>query len=132
MRAAGRSNHQHLVTQMKGYPCENVATAAVVRPLLPRSDYEELRRVSDSCGQAVERRRIRWRLAPDESATPFAALVRQVAMIARTGRRVAVFVIVVCMNVTATGDRQELDLLAAGHDLDMLMMPAAADHCVQQ
>jgi hypothetical protein len=134
MRAAGRSNHQDLVTKMKGYPFENVATAAVMRPKLPRSDREELRRVGDGRGQAVERRRIRWHVALDESATCFAALVRRVAMIGRTSRRVAVIVIVivVCMNVTATDDRQELDLFAAGHDLDMLMMPAAADHCVQQ
>lgn len=53
-------------------------------------------------------------------------------MIGRASRRVAVIVIVVRMNVTATDDGQVLDLVAAGHDLDMLMMPAAADHCVQQ
>jgi hypothetical protein len=53
-------------------------------------------------------------------------------MIGRTSRRVAVIVIVVCMSMTATDDRQELDLVAVGHDLDMLMVPAAADHCVQQ
>lgn len=56
MRAAGRSDHQDLVAQMKGNPFENVAIAMIVGAKTPTVVRSELNCVDDRHGWTVEKR----------------------------------------------------------------------------
>ena len=110
MRAARRSDHQDLVTQMKGNPFENVAIAMIVGAKAPTVVSRELNRVSNGRDRSVERRRARRNVDLHETATLFAAaIVIGMAVIRGAGRCFAVIVMVavagVRMNMAAADYR---------------------------
>ena len=75
MRAARSSDHQDLVTQMKGNPFENVAIAMSVGAKAPTVVGSELHRIDDRHGRTVEERRSDRGVDFDELARLFAAAV---------------------------------------------------------
>lgn len=75
MRIARASDHQDLVTQMKGNPFENVAIAMIVGAKAPTVVRSELNRVDDRDGWTVEERRSDRGVDLDELARFFAAAV---------------------------------------------------------
>ena len=75
MRAARSSDHQDLVTQMKGNPFENVAIAMIVGTKAPTVIGNELNRVDDRHDRTVEERQRDRGVDFDELARFFAATV---------------------------------------------------------
>ena len=134
-RAAGRSDHQDLVTKMErhaGIVTPGRAIARIAAALAKRQWDESF---DDRHDGTVEGRRAARSVDLHELARLFAAAF--VAGVAMIGRRLAAMIVVVVMSamrmdVTAADDRQELRFVAARSQFDMLMMPAATDQRVHQ
>ena len=75
MRAARSSDHQDLVTQMKGNPFENVAIAMIVGAKAPTVMSSRLNRIDDRNCRTVEERQSGRGVDFDELARLFAAAV---------------------------------------------------------
>ena len=134
-RAAGRSDHQDLVAQMKGNPFENVAAPMVVRAETPAALNGEWHGIDNRNARTVEKRRSARRVGLHELTSPLAAaVVARVMVIGRGGWFVLVFVLVmgVLMKMSAANDWQNPRLVARRSRGDVLMMPTAADHRMQQ
>lgn len=120
---------------MKGDPFENVAAAMVVGAEAPAVVGGGRHCVDDRDGRTVEERRSGRRIDLHELAGRFAAaIVAGVMVVGGSGRFVIVFVLVmgVRMEMPAADHRKNLRLVAGRRGRDVLMMPAAADQCVQQ
>ena len=96
-RARGRSDHQDLVTQMKGNPFENVAAAMVMRTNKPTIMCGRLDHRDDCDDRTIEQRRRCRRVDPHELARLFAATILGMTVIGRGFR--SVFVRMLTMRV---------------------------------